>query len=158
MNDATFEEGADKPLRLRAETAADLPVLSALIQDAVLPTSEVKWQPKRMRFAALLNRFRWEDKTAAEARKRGYERTQSMLVVDGVLRVISNGVDPQDKDLVLSVLAIEFTAAEDGAGRLRLILAGDGELALDVECIDLTLTDVTRPYLAPTRRAPSHEV
>jgi len=157
MNDATFEEGADAPLRLRAETPEDISVLSALVQDAILPSSEISWQPRRMRFGALLNRFRWEDKRSAEASKRGYERTQSTLVVDGVLKVTAQGVDPSDKDLILSVLSMEFTPSEDGAGRLRLILAGDGELALDVECIDVILSDVTRPYLAPSGRVPNHE-
>ncbi|MEL7416296.1 MAG: hypothetical protein AAGJ92_10465 [Pseudomonadota bacterium] len=29
---------------------------------------------------------------------------------------------------------------------------------MDVEAINLTLTDVTRPYVAPTNRAPDHGV
>jgi hypothetical protein len=35
-------------------------------------------------------------------------------------------------------------------------LAGDGAIALDVEALEATLEGVTRPYVAPSRRAPEH--
>ena len=35
MDDARFEDAAERPLRLKAETPEDLAVLSALLQDAV---------------------------------------------------------------------------------------------------------------------------
>ncbi len=31
-----------------------------------------------------------------------------------------------------------------------LTLAGDGAIALEVEALDVTLKDVTRPYIAPS--------
>ncbi len=37
MADAKFEDGAEQALSLKAETAEDLAVISALVQDAVLP-------------------------------------------------------------------------------------------------------------------------
>ncbi|MEO1312655.1 MAG: DUF2948 family protein [Pseudomonadota bacterium] len=157
MTDARFEDAEDRPLTLRAETAEDVPVLSALIQDAVLPASEISWSPRKMRFAALINRFRWEDKDAADKAGRPYERAQATLVVRGVLKVASMGVAPGDRESILSVLALEFEQGSDGAGRLTLVLAGDGALALEVECLDVTLRDVTRPYQAPSGKAPSHE-
>ncbi|WP_112323896.1 DUF2948 family protein [Oceanibium sediminis] len=156
-DDARFEDAQEGPLRLKAERAEDVPVLAALVQDAILPSSEIRWQPKRLRFAALINRFRWEDKSAAEAEARPFERTRALLVVDSALAVRSSGVDPADKDLILSILDLIFVEGEDGGGTLRLILAGDGEIALDVECIDITLTDVTRPYAAPSGKAPHHD-
>ena len=54
MTDATFEDGAERPLRRVAEGVEDLEVLSALVQDAVLPVTEVSWQPSRRRFGLLL--------------------------------------------------------------------------------------------------------
>jgi len=157
MGDARFEDGDQAPLRLRAETAEDLTILSALLQDAVLPTSEISWTPRKLRFAVLVNRFRWEDKPAAQSQRRPFERVRSMLVVDGALKVAASGVDPKDKELILSVLSVAFDPGDDGGGRLRLVLAGDGEIGIDVECLDLTLTDVTRPYAAPSGRAPEHD-
>lgn len=150
--DARFEDGADRPLRLMAQSAEDVAVLSALLQDAVFPISEMTWDAKRRRFALLVNRFRWEDRDAAEAGKRGYERVQAVLVVEGVASVRSQGIDRGDKDTVLSVLALAFSE-----GRLTLTLAGDGVIALLVEAVDVSLQDVTRPYLAPSGKVPLHE-
>ncbi|NHX28021.1 DUF2948 family protein, partial [Escherichia coli] len=134
--DAKFEDGGDRPLYLSAEDADDLRVLASLTQDAVFPIGEMTWQPRARRFALLLNRFRWEDKQAAERRKRSYERVQSVLAVDDVTAVRSQGIDRTDKDVVLSLLSVEFAPSQDGAGTLTLTLAGDGAIALDVECIN----------------------
>jgi hypothetical protein len=157
MTDAKFQDGGEAPLRLVAQDAEDLKVVSTLVQDAVLPITELKYDAKRRRFALLLNRFRWEDRVEAEAVGRAYERVRSVLVVEDVLKVQSFGFDRADKDLVLSLLALEFAPGEDGTGRLTLTLAGNGAMALDVETLDVRLEDVTRPYRAPSGKAPSHE-
>ena len=154
--DARFEDGDEKPLRLAAQDADDLEVLAALVQDAVLPASEMVWQKNRRRFACLINRFRWEDKVRAERRKRAFERVQSVLAFDDVLSVSHQGIDVRDKETVLSVLTLEFEPGEDGTGRVVLTFAGDGAVALNVEAINVTLQDVTRPYRAPSGQAPSH--
>lgn len=148
--DATFEDGAEQPIRLRGESVEDLTVIASLTQDAILPSSEISWLPKENRFGLLLNRYRWENKT------KDTERVQTVLVFDSVLAARTNGVDPSDKDQVLSILDITFTAGDDGAGTLSVILAGDGEIALDVECIDIILQDATRPYVAPSKSQPKH--
>lgn len=155
-NDATFEDGAERPLRLKAEDAEDLQVVSAFIQDAILPGSEMRWNAKQRRFGMLVNRFRWEDKERATRRNRSVERVQSVLAIDDVQKVQTSGLS-REPDTVLSVLSMSFTPGEDGAGRLEIILAGDGAIGLDVECLNVTLQDVTRPYLAPSRQVPSHD-
>ena len=156
MADATFEEGREAPLNLGAETPEDLSVLSSLVQDAVFTSPQMAWRPREHRFAILLNRFRWEDRVAAERRGRAYERVQSLLVIDTVLGVASQGIDRKDKDLVLSLLDVRFEAGDDGAGHIVLTLAGDGALRLQVEALDVSLKDVTRPYEAPSGKAPKH--
>ncbi|WP_093031745.1 DUF2948 family protein [Ruegeria marina] len=156
MMDATFEDGREAPLNIGAEDADDLEILSALIQDSVFPITEMSWRSAERRFALLLNRFRWEDREAAERRGRGYERVQSLLVIDNVLGVASQGIDRSDRDTVLSLLSVTFEAGEEGAGQILLTLAGDGAIRLSVEAIEATLKDVTRPYLAPSRQAPRH--
>ena len=120
MNDARFEDGADGPLRLVAQDAAGLAVLSALLQDAVYPITEMSFAAKRRRFAVLLNRFRWEDRDTAEQAKRRYERVQSLLVFEDVLAVQSQGIDRADADTVLSLLEVRFVPGEDGTGRMRI--------------------------------------
>lgn len=157
MTDARFQDGGEEPLRLVAQDADDLQVISTLIQDAVFPVTELKFDAKRHRFAILLNRFRWEDRAEAERLGRAYERVRSVLVVEDVRKVQSLGFDRADKDLVLSLLSMSFEPGLDGTGRLTLVLAGDGAIALDVEALEVLLEDVTRPYRAPSGKAPRHE-
>lgn len=156
MSDASFHDGREAPLNLGALSAEDLQVVSTLIQDAVFPISEMSWRAKEHRFALLLNRFRWEDLSSAEKRGRPFERVQSLLVIDGVLGVASQGIDRGDKDTILSLLSVQFEPGEDGAGHVRLTLAGDGSIRLAVETLEVSLRDVTRPYLAPSKQAPAH--
>ncbi|MES0863135.1 DUF2948 family protein [Ruegeria sp. SCPT10] len=156
MTDASFEDGREAPLNLGAEDADDLQVISTLSQDAVFPVTEMTWQPSQRRFGLLLNRFRWEDKDAATRRDRPFERVQSVLVFDSVLSVSSQGIDRSDKDMILSLLSVDFEPGEDGSGLILLTLAGDGAIRLKVEAIDATLKDVTRPYQAPSGQAPHH--
>ncbi len=156
MSDATFEDGVEQPLRLKALDVEDLAVVSGLVQDAVFPGSEIKWDRTARRFALLLNRFRWEDADKAETRKRDYERVQSVLVIEDALRVQSQGVDPRDSDMVLSVLAIAFVEGTDGGGFVDLTLAGDGVIRVEVEALEVVLKDVTRPYVAPSKVKPTH--
>ncbi|CAD0185989.1 hypothetical protein RUESEDTHA_02893 [Ruegeria sp. THAF57] len=156
MTDASFHDGREAPLNLGAQDTDDLQVISTLTQDAVFPITEMTWRPSQRRFGLLLNRFRWEDKDAAALRDRPFERVQSVLVFDSVLSVASQGIDRSDKDMVMSLLSVDFEAAEDGAGQVLLTLAGDGAIRLTVEALDATLKDVTRPYQAPSGQAPHH--
>lgn len=155
--DARFEDGREAPLNLGALDAEDLQVVSALVQDAVFPVTEMSWRAKEHRFAILLNRFRWEDRDNAEKRHRDVERVQSLLVIENVLKVASQGVDRSDKDMILSMLSLDFDAGEEGAGALTLTLAGDGGIRLSVEALEVSLKDVTRPYVAPSKQVPDHE-
>jgi len=156
VKDASFTDGGEQPLRLLAQDPDDLKVLSSLLQDAVFPIKEMSWQPSKRRFALLVNRFRWEDRERAKSQGRKFERTRTMLLVEGVMKIASSGIDRSEKEIILSMLSLEFTAGEDGAGRLTMTLAGDGAIALDVETLDVSLQDVTRPYNAPSRKSPEH--
>lgn len=151
VEDARFEDAEELPLRLKIQDAEDLAVASTLLQDAVLPMKETSWQPDLNRFGMLVNRFRWEDKTRAEKGRRPYERVQSMLVIDCVQKVSSMGIDHANKDQIISILSVEYNN-----NKVTFILAGDGALALDVECLDITLKDVTKPYAAISKSAPKH--
>lgn len=154
--DATFEDGAARPLRLVAMDGDDLQVLSALCQDAVFPSTEMQWQRSRARFGILLNRFRWEDVPFAQRGGRKPERVQSVLAVENVERVASQGVPRGDADTILSVLSVTFEPDEAGGGAVLLTLAGDGALRLQVSALEVALRDVTKPYAAVSGKVPDH--
>ena len=155
VEDARFADADPRPLALKAEDQGDLQVISALLQDAILPSSEISYDSKRRQLALLLNRFRWEDADLARAEKRGFERVQSVLIVHDIVRLASDGIH-RDADTVLELLALGWQAGEDGMGRVSLEFAGDGTLLAEVECINLELRDVTQPYLAVSGKVPVH--
>lgn len=157
MSDAKFEDGGDKPLRLKAMDGEDLTVLSSLAQDAVFPASEMKWDRKARRFALLINRFRWEDAPNAKIGKRQVERVQAVLSIEDVVAVQTQGVSGRDADTIHALLSVTFEAGDDGTGRVILTLSGDGAIAIDVEALEIMLRDVTRPYIAPSRKVPQHD-
>jgi hypothetical protein len=165
MPDARFRDTApgvpasDRPLRLTAETEEDLGILSALVQDAVGRAGEAVWMRRRRRFAVLLNRFRWEDRAEAERAGRPFERVRSFLLFDSVLAVRARGIDPRQRDRALSILKIDFAPEpREGAagGRITIALAGGAEVALEVECIEASLIDLTRPWEARAAHPPHH--
>jgi len=163
MTDARFEDAHERPLRLIAQDADDLKVISALVQDAVLTARDLQYSARKRRFSLLLNRFRWEDRAQAQTAGRAFERVRAVLDFGDVERVTHQGLDRRDPETVFSLLAVEFIADTQtecdgpaGPGRVLLTFAGDGTIALQVECLQVQLADVTRPYVAPSRRAPDH--
>ena len=142
-----------RALRLIAEDAADLEVISSAVQDAVLKAENLKFDRKSRRFTLEVNRFQWEDST----NKRGPQgRVRSILAFDGVLNVKTRAVSKADLDMVFSVLSLSFTPADEPpGGTISILFAGDGELALDVEAVDATLLDSA--YEWTTRHRPDHD-
>jgi hypothetical protein len=153
-DDAAFEDGRETPLYLGAFDTEDLQIISSLAQDAVFPITEMTWRPGERRFALLLNRFRWEDRARARHEP---ERVQSVLAIDNVLGVASQGIDIGDRDTVLSLLSVGFEPTGDGTGHVLLTLAGDGAIRLTIEALEVTLKDVTRPYRAASGKVPHHD-
>ena len=142
-----------KPLRLLAEEAEDLEIISAAVQDAVVKAENLNYEARHRRFALEINRFRWEEGT----QKRGEaERVRSLLAFDGVLGVKTRAVNKADPEMILSLLQVTFTPdAEPPGGKVTLLFAGDGEIALTVEALDATLLD--SDYIWHTRHTPNHD-
>ena len=151
--DARFEDGREAPLNLGALDGDDLAVIASLTQDAVFPASEMRWHRKGARFALLLNRVRWEDEGKT---RHAAERVQSVLMFNNVRGVASQGVPKGDADTILSLLDVTFAQEDAPSGTLTLTLAGDGAIRLDVEALEVTLKDVTKPYVAPSKKLPQH--
>jgi hypothetical protein len=155
--DARFQDGDDAPLRLIAQEVRDLEVMASLVQDAVFPITEMTYAKRQHRFALLLNRFRWEDTPAAKRTGRPFERVRSLLVFETVLGVRSQNIDRGAKDAVLSLLSIGFAPSDQG-GVVEITLSGGGAISLQVEALEATLTDVSRPYRANSGQTPAHNI
>jgi hypothetical protein len=127
------------PLRLLAEDATDLEIISAASQDAIFQVADASWLPSARRFTLKLQRFVWE---AASDSGKG-ERVWSVLSFHSVLGVKAHRVSQSPPDAFASILSVGFEEAGDApAGMVTLTLADGGAIALDVECIDAVLADI----------------
>ena len=122
-------------LRLKAETQADLEIIAAAVQDAILRVGEINYDLRGRSLTLRMTRFQHESDKAA--------RAQSGLRFDGVLGVRTRGIDRSDPEAMAVLLNIVFNETDKPAGAISLIFAGGGELQADVECLDVTLADVT---------------
>ncbi len=126
-------------LKLLALDADDLSIVSAHLQDAVFKAEDVSWDARHGVFSLALNRFVWEK---AGRRAKGFERRRAMIAFKRVRAVRSIGIDRNDRAAVLSLLAIRFTPQGEGPeGTVELVMSGDAQFALDVECIECQLAD-----------------
>lgn len=142
-----------RALRLVAEDASDLEIISSAVQDAVLKAENIKFDRKQRRMTLEINRFQWED---AKSKRGPQGRVRAILAFDTVLSVKTRAVSKADPEMVYSVLSLAFDPDEEPpGGKLSILFAGDGELALEVEAIDVTLLDSS--YEWTTRRRPDHD-
>lgn len=136
---------------LAAHDAEDIEVISARLQDAVAKVGDLKYLPKKRRFAGVFNRFKWE------SGERGNLRIRTGLHFDGVLSVKSKNIKMGAPEAVVSLLAIKFTPKgdEDPGGQVELVFAGGGSILLEIECLDAGLADVGGEWAA--RGRPQHD-
>ncbi len=139
-----------RPLKLRAEDAEDLDVLSACLQDALVHVGEMAYLPRRRRFVLACNRFKWEE-AASDGQ---HQRVRCGVHFDGVMAVRNRGFDPGRRDQLLELLTVRGEPGEDGAATIALEFAGGVAVRLDVECIDCNLADLGAPWQALAR--PGH--
>lgn len=137
---------------LTAVDTDDLQIISAQLQDAVTRAGDLVWLPKSRRFAALFNRFRWEN-----GKVEG-ERVRSGLHFDSVLTVKSFKFRRDDPKAVASLLTIAFKPRgnEDPGGTIEMVFSGGGMIRLEVESIEAGLSDISGPWAA--RGRPVHEL
>ncbi len=137
-----------KPLKLRAEDADDLAILSAALQDAAVPISDMRYFPEEKRFMLAASRYRWESDRGEKAG--AGERIASALIFDHVTRVRRRGLEQQDGERILALLAMEH-----GQGTVDLHFSGDAAIRLEVEKLDCRLDDFGESW--PTIFRPTHK-
>ena len=128
-------------LKLMALDGEDLSVISTHMQDSVFKLKDVSFDPKHGHFLLSANRFVWEN-----GDKKGHspERRRTVFALKRVGNARSHGFNRDNKEQVLSLLALRFTQNGEGPdGTVELTLSGGGAIALDVECIEAQLTDVS---------------
>lgn len=160
-------------LKLRAHDEEDLAVLSALLQDALIPAKEMTFLPRDKRFVLVANRFMWErlegdplavpapgerggeedgssDVSFSEAsRLPVFERVHSAVTFDRIEAVRVRGLDLKDRSGLYSLLSIK---PEKGA--VVLLFADDAAIRLECGRVRVHMEDIGEPW--PTHNRPGH--
>lgn len=157
MSDASFEDAGEGSLLLRACDEDDLKIISTLVQDAIFKRSDVAWNQKDRSLAILLNRFRWELSLANNDKSSDPERVKSVLLINDILEITATDITDSSAPEVFSCLELGFQPKDEIAGCMMLTLSGDRELIMEVDCIEVSLTDVTLPYPAASKNRPKHD-
>jgi hypothetical protein len=142
----------DTPLRLRAEDAEDLAVISAVVQDALVSVKDLTYERDAKRFTLVANRFRWEGKPNGADGDPVYERMLCAVMFQEVEGVSYRGFRRRDDERILSLLALR---AGDTPGTIDLEFSGDAAVRLGVGAIRVFATDLGEAW--PTAWQPDHK-
>jgi hypothetical protein len=144
-------------LKLRAEDADDLAVISAVVQDALISVKDLAYDRTARNFTLVANRFRWESRppNANDGAANGsapFERTLCAVSFAEVDRVTYRGFRRSNDDRILSLLAIRI---DQKPGTINLEFSGGATLRLAVAATRVYATDIGEPW--PTPWQPGHE-
>ena len=134
-------------LKLMAVDEDDLAVVSMVLQDALIPISEMAYLPEERRFALVANRFRWE--APPGSRRGNAERRLAGVSFAEVTAVKRRGFSLAEPDRILLLLAIRRVP-----GGYQLDFAGGASIRLESSRILCHLDDLSEPW--PTRWRPRH--
>ena len=137
------------PLKLRARNAEDLAVISAALQDALVPLGDISHLPDELTFMMAVNRFRWEQ--AGDLA----ERSHAGLRFDAVRQAQFRGIDRSNRSQFLSFLAVAFDGDAEAGGTVVMHFAGGSAIRLVVGGLYCILADFGQPW--PTQWRPAHD-
>jgi DUF2948 family protein len=148
-------------LRLRAEDAEDLAVISACLQDALVSVRDLAYDRQARNFVLVANRFRWEGEGAREGagEEEGgpFERTLCGVTFDEIDGVAYRGFQRTKEDRILALLSIRPSfGAGMGAkgGVIDLEFAAGATIRLSAAAIRCRARDFGEPW--PTVWQPGH--
>ncbi len=134
-------------LHLAAVDEADLGIISAQMQDAVLRREDLRFEANRRRFSLAANRFAWDALPAKQRRR-------AALRFDDVSAVQFQGLSAAKADTILSLLAVRFVKTDDLAGVITLSFSNNISIRLQVSCINVALDDLGGAWAAT--KVPEH--
>jgi len=145
------ETAPGRELKLAATDPEDIAVLSAFLQDSVIPISEMVYLAEERRFALVANRFRWEGAPAEKVAGQLYERVCCGVTFDRVTAVRRQNFDHSQRNQMFELLALDATNAY-----VDLVFAGGATVRLEVEELLCHTQDFGEPW--PTQWRPEHDL
>ena len=148
-------------LRLMAHDCDDVGVLSALLQDAIIPGSDMNFDPKLNEFVVVANRFCWELEPSVDIKssdgKAIYERRLCGIRIARVRSVQHYNWPEKRQYGLFNLLALGLVDMAEQAGDgavLQFQFSGGSSLRLNVDDVDIVLADLDVGH--PTSLQPAH--
>ena len=148
-------------LRLMARDADDVGVLSALLQDAIVPGSDMNFDRRLHEFVIVANRFCWEMEPCSNVKssdgKLIYERRLCGIRIARVRSVKHyNWPEVRQYELfnLLAFGLVDMAEQQKGGTVLQFEFSGGSSLRLNVDDVDIVLADLDVGH--PTSLQPGH--
>ncbi|MEC9142073.1 MAG: DUF2948 family protein [Pseudomonadota bacterium] len=147
----------DNRVRLRAESVSDVEVISALLQDAIIPGEDMTYDRAGRRFVMVANRFCWDRRPLAgvtsETGAPIYERRLCGVRIEGVNAVEAARMPVTRRGALFNLLAI--TVADAADARVEILFSDGVSLRLAVDGISILAEDLDDGW--PTSVMPAHD-
>lgn len=149
---STQQQSNLPPLKLRAQDATDLSVISTFLQDALIPLVGMHYDINTRSFSLFGHRFCWEKKPRVQENQTFYQRVYSFLHFNQVNTIKTQGIsaakNPNDTLNLLSITSEDPT-------HILLTFSGGKKILLTVSQIAAHLHDTDTNW--PTSVKPQHE-
>ena len=150
-------------LRLLARDEDDVAVVSALLQDAIIPGADMKFNRKANQFILVANRFCWEipqlDDVISSDGKPVHERRLCGICIRHVTAAKHHNWPDLRQDALFNLLALRHVDMAEKTGKgvgLQFEFSGGLSLRLLTDEIDIMLADFDAGH--PTSLQPAHDV
>ena len=134
-----------KKIHLYGSDIEDYEVLSSLIQDAAIPTSEMKFDKVERQFFLVCSRFSWESKL----QNKGNKRIVSGICFDNVIEVKKKNFPSFNSENILNFLTLKKVT-----GFIELIFSKNILIKLEGNNISFRIDDLNKEW--PTIFSPNH--
>ena len=135
-----------KKIHLYGSDVEDYEVLSSLIQDAAIPTSEMKFDKIEKKFFLVCSRFSWESKL----QNKGNKRIVTGICFDNVIKVKKKNFPSFNSENILNFLTLKKVR-----GFIELIFSNNILIKLVGNNISFRIDDLNKEW--PTIFSPNHK-
>ena len=135
-----------KKIHLYGSDIEDYEVLSALIQDAAIPTSEMKFDKVEKQFFLVCSRFSWESRL----QNKGNKRIVSGICFDNVIEVKKKNFPSFNSENILNFLTLKKET-----DFIELIFSNNILIKLVGNNISFRIDDLNKEW--PTIFSPNHK-
>ena len=156
-------ENREKRLKLLARDVDDVEVLSALLQDSIIPRADMVFDRKLNEFVFVANRFCWELKPSADVTgsdgKSLHKRRLCGVRISHVCLIQHHKWPDKRHAALFNLLALRYMDMAEQANKravLQFEFSGGVDLRLKIDEIDIALEDLDSGY--PTSMQPGHDL